>query len=227
MRPTTIGDVSGGRIVIVDDGRLNRECLAAQLRAHQVEAGEAWDLPSLFNQVDAGTPDVILLNVATADSAMLLQVSGDIDPNTKVVVYGLSMDRESDIVAAAEAGVAGLHLRSESFADLLDMVRSAGNGQALCSPEVSAILMKRVYAFAAQTNPDSSTGSLTARENEILELLDQGLSNQQIATRLSVTLHTVKNHVHSVLTKLGVSSRSEAVTVFRTAKYANRDLSQA
>lgn len=227
MRPTTIGDVSGGRIVIVDDGRLNRECLAAQLRAHQVEAGEAWDLPSLFNQVDAGTPDVILLNVATADSAMLLQVSGDIDPNTKVVVYGLSMDRESDIVAAAGAGVAGLHLRSESFADLLDMVRSAGNGQALCSPEVSAILMKRVYAFAAQTNPDSSTGSLTARENEILELLDQGLSNQQIATRLSVTLHTVKNHVHSVLTKLGVSSRSEAVTVFRTAKYANRDLSQA
>ena len=83
------------------------------------------------------------------------------------------------------------------------MVRTAGNGQALCSPEVSAILMKRVYAFAAQSNPDSSTDSLTARENEILELLDQGLTNQQIANRLSVTLHTVKNHVHSVLEETG------------------------
>lgn len=138
-----------------------------------------------------------------------------------MVVYGLAMDRESEIVAAAEAGVSGLHLQSESFADLLEMVRTAGNGQALCSPEVSAILMKRVYAFAAQSNPDSSTDSLTARENEILELLDQGLTNQQIANRLSVTLHTVKNHVHSVLKKLGVGSRSEAVTVFRTAKYTN------
>ncbi len=211
------------RIVIVDDGRLNRECLAAQLRAHGVEADEAWDLPSLFNQVDAGTPDVILLNFGTTDSVMLLHVSGDIDPNTKVVVYGLSMDRESEIVTAAEAGGAGLHLQSESFADLLEMVRTAGNGQALCSPEVSAVLMKRVYAFAAQNNPDSTTDSLTARENEILELLEQGLTNQQIATRLSVTLHTVKNHVHSILKKLGVGSRSEAVVIFRAAKYANPD----
>lgn len=211
----------GSRIVIIDDGRLNRECLAAQLRAHGVDVGEAWDLPSLFGQVDAGTPDVILLNVSTADGATLLQVSGDIDPKTKVVVYGLSLDREPEIVAAAEAGVSGLHVQSESFADLLEMVRTAGNGQAQCSPEVSAVLMKRVYAFAAQANPDSSTDSLTARENEILELLDQGLTNQQIANRLSVTLHTVKNHVHSVLKKLGVGSRSEAVTVFRTAKYTN------
>ncbi|MDQ1322077.1 MAG: hypothetical protein QG655_3322 [Actinomycetota bacterium] len=214
-------NVLSSRIVIIDDGRLNRECLAAQLRSHGVEADEAWDLPSLFSQVDAGVPDVILLNVGTADSATLLHVSGDIDPKTKVVVYGLAMDRESEIVAAAEAGVSGLHLKSESFADLLETVRTAGNGQALCSPEVSAILMKRVYAFAAQPNPESSTDSLTARENEILELLDQGLTNQQIATRLSVTLHTVKNHVHSVLKKLGVGSRSEAVTVFRTSRYAN------
>lgn len=75
------------------------------------------------------------------------------------------------------------------------MVRTTDGGRALCSPEVSAVLMKRVYAFAAQTNPDSTTDSLTARENEILELLEQGLTNQQIATRLSVTLHTVQNHV--------------------------------
>lgn len=207
-------------VVVIDGGRLNRECLAAQLRAHQVDAREAWDLPSLLGRVDEGTPDLILLNVGTADSATLLQVGVDIGPDTKVVVYGLSMDREPEIIAAAEAGVAGLHLESESFDHLLELVRTSGGGQAQCSAQVSAILMRRVYAFAAQANPDSSTDSLTARENEILELLAQGLTNQQIATRLSVTLHTVKNHVHSVLTKLGVASRAEAVKVLRSAKYS-------
>lgn len=211
------------RVVVVDDGRLNRECLAAQLREHGVGADVAWDLPSLFGEVDAGRPDVILLNVSTPDSATLLQVSLDIDMATKVVVFGLSMDRESEIVASAEAGVAGLHLRTESFEHLLTLVSNAGKGQAQCSSEVSAILMRRVYAFAAQANPDSSTDSLTARETEILELLEQGLTNQQIASRLSVTVHTVKNHVHSLLTKLGVGSRTEAVTVFRANKYTNPD----
>ena len=213
------------RVVVVDDGRLNRECLAAQLQEHGVGADVAWDLPSLFSKVDAGRPDVILLNVSTPDSATLLQVSLDIDTATKVIVFGLSMDRESEIVASAEAGVAGLHLRTESFEHLLTLVSNAGKGQAQCSSEVSAILMRRVYAFAAQANPDSSTDSLTARETEILELLEQGLTNQQIASRLSVTVHTVKNHVHSLLTKLGVGSRTEAVTVFRATKYTNPDSS--
>lgn len=213
--------MSATAVVVIDDRRLNRECLAAQLRAHGVDAREAWDLPSLFGQVDAGTPDLILLNVGAADSDTLLHVSVDIGPHTKVVVYGLSIDREREIIAAAEAGVAGLHLESESLDHLLELLRTAGGGSAQCSAEVSAILMRRVYAFAAQANPDSSTDSLTARESEILGLLAQGMTNQQIATRLSVTLHTVKNHVHSVLTKLGVSSRADAVAVFHSARYAN------
>ena len=210
------------RVVVVDDGRLHRECLVAQLQAAGFEASGAWDLPSLFSEVDAGVPSVIVLNIDTADSGTLLQVSLDIGAGTKVVVIGLSVDRESDIVAAAEAGVAGLHLRSESLEDLLGLIRHAGGGKAQCSSEVSAILMRRVYSFVSQVNPDSSTDSLTARENEILELLEQGLTNQQIASRLLVTLHTVKNHVHSLLTKLGVGSRAEAVQVFRANKYANR-----
>lgn len=207
------------RVVLVDDGRLSRECLAAQLIAHGVQTTQAWDLPSLLTALDDHRADVILLNVGTPDSSTLLQVGLDIDAATKVVAFGLSIDREPEIIAAAEAGVAGLHLRTESFSHLLELVATAGRGRAQCSSEVSAILMRRVYAFAVQANPDSSTDSLTAREREILELLEQGLTNRQIASRLSVTLHTVKNHVHSLLTKLGVASRAEAVTVYRANRY--------
>jgi DNA-binding NarL/FixJ family response regulator len=82
--------------------------------------------------------------------------------------------------------------------------------------------MSRVYAFAANQNPDSSTESLTAREREVLHLITRGMTNQQIANRLSLTLHTVKNHVHNLLTKLGVGSRAEAVAVARAAGYTNR-----
>ncbi len=211
---------SGPKTVVVDDGRLSRECLAGQLDAHGIQATTAWDVPSLLSELDQAAA-VVLLNIETPDSATLLHMVLDFQPGTRVVVFGLSTDRESDIVACAEAGVAGLHLRSESFEHLLGLIRSAGNGRAQCSPEVSAILLRRVYAYAAQTNPDATTDVLTPRELEILDLIEQGLSNQQIASRLSLTLNTVKNHVHNLLKKLGVASRSEAVSVSRAAKYAN------
>lgn len=211
----------GIRVVVVDDGTLSRECLAAQLVHHGVTATGAWDLPSLLAELDRTDPNVVLLNIATPDSATLLHLALDLDPGCRVIVFGLATDRESEIVACAEAGVAGLHLRTESLDHLLSLINGAGDNVAQCSPEVSAILLRRVYAFAAQSNPDVSTDLLTPREVEILELIDRGLTNQQIASRLSLTLHTVKNHVHNLLGKLGVASRAEAVTVLRATKYSN------
>lgn len=207
------------RVVVVDDDRLARECLAAELVRNGVRTDSAWDIPSLLAQTDSGAPALILLNIRTADADTMLQMSLDIDTVVTVMVFGLSVDRESEVVACAEAGVGGLHLATESFEHLLTMVRNAEAGRAQCSPEVSAILLRRAYALAGRSNPVAGTGTLTAREKEILELLEHGLTNQQIASRLSVTLHTVKNHVHSMLTKLGVRSRAEAVAVFRAAKF--------
>ncbi len=221
MSATVSALPAGTHVVIVDDGRLDRECLAANLSDRGVSATVAWDLPSLLSEMDRTAPAVILLNIGTPDSSTLLQLGIDLNGGTRVIVYGLTTERESEIVACAESGVAGLHLRTESFDHLVTLIRSAGGGQAQCSPDVSGILMRRVYAFAAQANPDITTDALTPREIEILELVEQGLTNQQIASRLSLTLHTVKNHVHNLLSKLGVGSRSEAVSVFRASKYTN------
>ena len=74
----------------------------------------------------------------------------------------------------------------------------------------------------AQANPDATTDVLTRREIEILELIEQGLTNQQIASRLSLTLHTVKNHVHNLLSKLGVASRARLSPSSGRRGYANR-----
>jgi DNA-binding NarL/FixJ family response regulator len=219
--PAPTGQAAGVRVLVIDDGRLNRECLTAQLETHGVATSSAWDAASVFTAMDQSPPTVILLNISAQDGPTLLQLSLDVDAAVKVVVFGLSADRESEIVMCAEAGVAGLHLRSESFAHLLALIANAGNGRAQCSPEVSAILLRRVYSLAQQPDTEGRSEVLTAREMEILELIELGLTNQQIATRLSLALHTVKNHVHNLLTKLGVSSRAEAASMTRALRFGN------
>lgn len=210
-------------VVICDDGKLNRECLALALRSHGMIADCVWDLPSLFSQLDSGLPDVFVLNIGTPDSATLLQVVLDSGAGVRVIVIGLSVDRESEIVSCAEAGVAGLHLRTESLNELLVLIRNPVQDEARCSPEVSAILLRRVYSLAEQQNPEFKDPMLTDRENQILQLMEQGLSNQQIASRLNVSIHTVKNHARSIFSKLGVNSRAAAVVALRAKRYSDVD----
>lgn len=206
------------RVVICDDSTLNRECLALALRANGIGSDGAWDLPSLFGRLETGLPDVFLLDIDTPDSATLLQVMLDFGPDVNVIVTGLSEDRESDIVSCAEAGVSGLHLRSESLDELIAMIRNPAGDDAVCSQKASAILLRRVYSLVGQANPESSDPGLTDRETEILGLLEMGLSNQQIASRLTVSIHTVKNHAHSMFGKLGVGSRTEAVAAYQAMR---------
>lgn len=221
--------------MLVDDCTINRECLAAQLRGQGFEVRCAWDLASMLLQLESSQTNLIVLNIEAADSATLLQVCLDLRPRTRVIISGLSRDRESEIVFCASAGVAGLHLRSESFQHLVTIIREADEGRLQCSTEVSAILLRHIYAaanrssVASDNNPGAAQSQdggnhdlLTAREREVLTLLEQGLSNQQIASHLSVTLHTVKNHVHNLLAKLGVGSRAEAAVVARRMRFSGQ-----
>jgi DNA-binding NarL/FixJ family response regulator len=207
-------------ILIVDDCTLYRENLAATFALHGTAAPSvAWDLPSLVTALEDTTPSIVLLNIATRGSALLLRAAVEISPNVRMIVLGASEDDESEIVACAEAGVAGYHMRTESLDDLLVLMRKVAAGKSFCSPRVSAILLRRVSALASQRPPAASELVLTAREAQILRMLELGLSNQDIATQLCIAVHTVKNHVHSLLTKLGVSTRAEAAAQSRTIRY--------
>jgi len=206
-------------LLIIDDFTLNRECLVDRLTQDYAEVRSAWDLPSLLREVDRDAPRVILLNFATRESVNLLQFCLDMEPQPKVIAFGLSEER--DVTTCAEAGASGLHLRSESFEGLAILVREVRDGNTYCSPEVSSVLLGQVYSTVAGGRlSDPAVGSLTTREFDILLLVEEGLTNQQIASRLSLTVHTVKNHVHSLLSKLGVTSRAEAARVARATRYA-------
>ena len=108
--------------------------------------------------------------------------------------------------------------RTETFDDLVLMLTKVAAGEVCCSPTVSAILLRRLSALAAQQGSAPEDLALTAREAQVLELLKLGLRNRDIADQLCIAVHTVKNHVHSVLTKLGVSTRAEAVALSRTMR---------
>lgn len=212
-------DVPGEtRVLIVDDCALYRECLAGVLatRHGAVHPGVAWDLPSLITAIDATRPHVVLLNMATRDNALLLRQALKLNPRLRVIVLGVAEDDEPGIVACAEAGAAGYHLRTESLHELIGLIRKVAAGEPACSPWVSAILLRRLSALASQRAPAVNGLALTAREIQILRMLEHGLSNRDIADQLGIAVHTVKNHVHSLLSKLGVGSREQAAALART-----------
>jgi DNA-binding NarL/FixJ family response regulator len=207
------------RVLIVDDCTLHRENLAALIATNGAsEVYVAWDLPSLTEAIRGKSLGVVLLNVATADSAILLRAALDIAPYVQVIVVGVAEDDEVGIVSYAEAGAHGYHTRNESIEDLLGLMSRVGSGESVCSPRVSAILLRRLSMLASQRPLVPDDLMLTAREIEVLEMLELGFSNREIAQHLCIAVHTVKNHVHSLLTKLGVNTRGQAAALAHTVR---------
>ena len=128
-------------------------------------------------------------------------------PNVRVVMLTASND-EALLASALEAGCAGFITKSESVDTVLAAVRGAAVGEAVISPALLARILPRLVARTKGRNPD-----LTRRELEVLMLMAQGGSNQQIADQLFISRDTVRNHVASILSKLGVNSKIQAVTV--------------
>ncbi|WP_236950302.1 response regulator transcription factor [Mycobacterium sp. MS1601] len=143
----------------------------------------------------------------------------DINPELRVIAIGASEADESDILACAEAGVAGYHMRSDSLGDLIVLIHDVAAGISSCPPVVSAMLLRRLSSLAAQSKTSERELVLTAREIQILRMIEMGRSNRDIADDLDIAVHTVKNHVHNLLTKLGVSTRAEAAALSRTIRF--------
>lgn len=204
----------GGSILVIDDCALYREALASALVANGMRVVRtAWDLPSLIDILGAGSPLVILLNMAANGAQVLLRASASLSPRVPVVAVGTSGDDEDALVACAECGVAAYHMRADSMADLLLLINVVLEGGISRPPHVPAVPLRRVSSVREGRRPGVKCAGLTSREIQIIDLLQQGRSNHDIAVELSITVHTVKTHVHSLLMKLGVGNRSEAAAL--------------
>jgi DNA-binding NarL/FixJ family response regulator len=199
------------RVLIVAHIRLYREGLAAMLHGERrIEVvGAATGADEAVAAVRAHRPDVVLLDTAIPDNVWIVRALVAAEPGTKVVALAVP-DVDRELLACAEAGVAGYVTREGSVEDLVEAVESVARGEMLCSPRMAATLLQRVATLALEQSPEAIEARLTTRELEILDLIDQGLSNKEISRRLTIELSTVKNHVHNILEKLNVSRRGEA-----------------
>jgi two-component system, NarL family, nitrate/nitrite response regulator NarL len=214
------------RVVVISGICLYREGLAEMLgRTGAISVVES------ASDVDGGLalaarigepPDVILLDMFPSDGGLRVRELLDALPGMPVLALTVP-NNEREILAVAEAGIAGFVTSDASIDELVAAIESVARGEALCSPSVAAALMRRLAALARNGAASPATiGPLTRREREILELIDEGCSNKQIAQRLRIELPTVKNHVHHILVKLGVNRRAEAAALARASVPSGR-----
>jgi two-component system, NarL family, nitrate/nitrite response regulator NarL len=207
------------RVLIVADIRLYREGLAAMLDREPGLAvvATATDGHAALRAAREVSPDVVLVDLGMADSTAVVRRLSDGVPRTAVVALTVP-ETERAVIDCAEAGVAGYVTRAGSLTDVVAAVTSAARGEALCSPRMARMLLRRLRTLDREPTSNGSEAFLTARELEIVELIDEGLSNKEIAQRLVIEVPTVKNHVHHILEKLQVHRRSQAAAQVRARR---------
>ena len=202
----------GTTVIVAAEIRLYRDGLADALtRAEGINvAAVACDADGAVAAAERAQPDVLLLDISMEHAFPALRALAERVPATRVVVLGISND---EILECAEAGMAGFVTSDQSIDELITTVNQVAAGELPCSPQTAALLLRRVQTLA---NAHRVTPvALTSREHEIATLIEEGLSNKQIAARLSIQLATVKNHVHNILEKLHVERRTEAAAWVR------------
>src|SRR5437773_6445863 len=210
------------RILIVDDHPLTREALSSLLGAHGFDVvGCASDGAEAIVEAGRLRPDLVLLDLSMpgVDVLTALPRLREAAPDCEVVVLTAS-GTEENLLGAIRGGAAGYLLKSEPPERILEFLRGVARGEAALSGSIARRLLETVRETGGRETgiPDSIADELTAREVEILLLLDDRLETDEIAKRLFISEHTVRSHVKSILRKLQVSSRREAVEKLAAAR---------
>ena len=206
--------------LIVAATRLYRDGLAEALRRHETlrVVGTAAEFDEALVKAQSFAPHVILVDMPMPNGSRTIQALARELPEAKILAL---VSGDAELVASVEAGADGCVTRESSLEQVASAVERVAHGEAICDPEMTAALFKRLRSLAAG-RPDDLGVPLTPREQEIVALIDEGFSNKQIAQRLCIEPATVKNHVHNILEKLHVARRGEAAAVVRHRAYAER-----
>jgi NarL family two-component system response regulator LiaR len=198
------------RVLIVDDHDVVRRGLAAFLKskADLELVGEASDGEDALHTCDQVQPDVILMDLVMPkmNGAAATRAIRERHPNVQVIAL-TSFQEKKLVHEALQAGAISYLLKNVSVDDLAEAIRAAYAGRPTLAPEAAQALIQ-----VASQGPTPGH-DLTSREHEVLALMVEGLSNPEIAGRLSVSRSTARAHVSNILSKLGVSNRAEAVAL--------------
>jgi DNA-binding NarL/FixJ family response regulator len=207
--------VSPIRVVIADDQPLLRKGFAMILAGEpEVEVvGEAADGAEAIALVEDVVPDVVLMDIRMpgTDGIEATHLITAAHPEVRVVVL-TTFDLDEYVFASLRAGASAFLLKDAKEDQLVAAIRIVADGGSLFAPAVTRRLVDRFAAPHAGT-PYLPEPTLTQREREVWQLVAQGLSNAEIAARLFISEHTTKTHVASLLQKLGVPSRVQAVVL--------------
>jgi DNA-binding NarL/FixJ family response regulator len=210
------------RVLIVDDHPLTREALAGLLAANDFEViGQASGGTEAIELAGELRPALIVLDLTMHDMSGLeaLPLLREAAPEAAVVVLTAAED-DANLLAAIRGGAAGYLLKSEPPEKIVAFLRGVSQGEVALSGPVARRLLEQVREGGLHSDavPDSIANLLSARELEVLLLLDQHLGTEEIAQRLIISEHTVRSHVKNLLAKLGVSSRREALEKLSAAR---------
>jgi DNA-binding NarL/FixJ family response regulator len=214
--------MTAARVLIVDDHPLTREALSALLAHNGFEVcGQASGGEEAIAVAAEVGPDLVLLDLTMPGMSGLqaLPRLREAAPSASIVVLTASEDEEN-LLGAIHAGATGYLLKSEPPERIVSFLRGVAQGEAPLSGAVAKRLLDQVREGGGirTSVPDSIASALSAREAEVLLLLERHLATDEIAKELSISEHTVRSHVKSLLGKLGVSSRREALEKLSAAR---------
>jgi DNA-binding NarL/FixJ family response regulator len=207
-------------VFLVAGNRLLREALARLLnrRGDFNVCGVSPCVPDTISSVGASGAEVLILDSVTArlsDCAIISKIVSQV-PGMKVVLIDMDNDREI-FLECVRAGAMGYILKDASAAEVVSMVQAVAQGQAVCPPHLCVHLFR---AFSRQWTAIPSARiklefGLTRRQQQIVPLIAQGLTNKEIASHLNLSEQTVKNHIHGIMRRVGADDRLQVIDLTR------------
>ena len=205
------------RAVVVDDHPLFREGVTRSLEESgqfmiSAQGGSADDAVRLVTEFN---PDIVLLDLSMPGGG--IQAAAQIAqraPDVKVIVLNVS-EANDDIMAALKAGAKGYVLKGVGSAALVEIMQGIANGESYVSPSLAARLLTEMRLRPPPALADDPLSTLTEREEQILRLVAQGMSNKEVGRKLELQEKTIKHHMTRILEKLHVRNRTEAAMLLR------------
>ena len=208
------------KIIILSPVRLLGDCLATCFcqRPEVTVLAVINDLASLRDALAAAEVDLVLIDVTQGIDLYDVRSIATARPDVALVALGLTEQRQ-EVIRCGRAGFTGYVARESTVETLCKALTDVVAGRLACPAEISGSLLRALFRTDRQSDKPDPERALTRREGDVLQLIGQGLSNKEIARDLTLSVATVKHHVHNVLEKLHLPRRAQAMRKVRDAPW--------